>query len=419
MDPDALYEIHIDNNGDAKEDITFQFHFSYENKDAKFNVGGKSVSIPLIINGSGDIDGPNSAAANVRETYTVDIVRGDRRGGNGQSVMTSGGKTFEKPLDNIGNKSISNYDAYAKKHIHTAMIPSCQMPAKVFVGQRKDPFVVNLGETFDLINIAAPATAFNANAERLEKDSLADKNVTAIALEVPIACLTNGSEPVIGAWTTASLRQARMLNPMPSDLSASKEGGAWVQVSRLGMPLVNEVVIGLKDKDKFNHSHPRDDGQFADYVTNPTLPALVETLFSTAGVKAPTNFPRTDLVAAFLTGVKSVNQPANVVPSEMLRLNTSIAPSSKPNRLGVLGGDAAGFPNGRRIGDDVVDIELRVAMGRLCTISGVNGLVGCTADKAPAGTIDFTDGAYIDHSAAYVDAAFPYLKTPLPGSPSN
>ncbi|SNS88486.1 protein of unknown function [Noviherbaspirillum humi] len=419
MDPDALYEIHVDNNGDGKEDITFQFRFNYQNKDAQLNVGGKAVSIPLVINGSGDINSPNSSAANVRETYTVDIVRGDRRGGNRQAVTSGGNASFDKPLDNIGNKSISDYDSYANRHVYTANIPGCGAPGRVFVGQRKDPFVVNLGETFDLINIAAPATAFDPNAERLEKDSLAGKNVTSIALEVPIACLTNGAEPVIGAWTTASLRQARLLNPTPANLSASKEGGAWTQVSRLGMPLVNEVVIGLKDKDRFNHSKPSNDGQFADYVTNPTLPALVETLFAGAGVKAPTNFPRTDLVAAFLTGVKTLNQPANVVPSEMLRLNTAVAPSSSPNRLGVLGGDNAGFPNGRRIGDDVVDIALRVVMGRLCTVNGVNTLVGCTPDKAPSGAIDFTDGAYLDHGSNFVNAAFPYLKTPLAGSPSN
>ncbi|MBI1891904.1 MAG: DUF4331 domain-containing protein [Burkholderiales bacterium] len=419
MDPDALYEIHVDNNGDGKEDITFQFRFNTQNKDAKLNIGGKQVAIPLVINGSGDINSVNSSAANVRETYTIDVVRGDRRSGTRQSVSNGSSTSFDKPLDNIGNKSIKDYAAYAGKHIHTATIPGCNVPGKVFVGQRKDPFVVNLGETFDLINIAAPATAFNANAEKLEIDSLAYKNVTSIALEVPIACLTNGSEPVIGGWTTASMRQGRLLNPAPSNGSASKEGGAWVQVSRLGMPLVNEVVIGLKDKDRFNSSKPVDDAQFADYVTNPTLPALVETLFSGAGVKAPTNFPRTDLVAAFLTGVKTLNQPEKVVASEMLRLNTSIAPATNPHRLGVIGGDNAGFPNGRRLGDDVVDIELRVAMGKLCTIAGVNTLVGCSADQAASGAIDFTDGAYLDHSAQFTDATFPYVKTPIAGSPAN
>lgn len=413
MDPDALYEIHIDNNGDAREDLTFQFRFAYENKNNQMNIGGKMVSIPLIINGSGAISGPNSGAANVRETYTVDVVRGDRRTGNRQPV--SNGASFDKPLDNIGNKAIADYERYANSHIYGANIPGCGQPARVFVGQRKDPFVVNLGETFDLINIAAPAGEANNAAET---DSLANKNVTSIAIEVPTACLTNGTEPVIGGWTTASLRQGRLLNPSPVNLSASKEGGSWTQVSRLGMPLVNEVVIGLKDKDRFNSSKPVNDGQFADYVTNPVLPALIQALHS---APAPTNFPRTDLVAAFLTGVPTLNRPANVVASEMLRLNTGIDPATAGprSRLGVIGGDNAGFPNGRRIGDDVVDIALRVVMGRLCTIAGVNAAVNCAAGDAPAGGADFTDGAYIDHGPAYVNAAFPYLKAPLAGSPSN
>ncbi len=175
-------------------------------------------------------------------------------------------------------------------------------------------------------------------------------------------------------------------------------------MSRLGAPLVNEVVIGLKDKNKFNSSQPKDDGQFADYVTNPTLPMLLEVLFGGAGVKAPTNFPRTDLVAAFLTGVPGLNQPPNVVVSEQLRLNTSIPPTPSANiqsRFGVIGGDNAGFPNGRRPGDDVVDIELRVAMGVLCTLS----IGGCTPADAPAGSLRYTDGAHI--SSAFFDAKFP------------
>ncbi|MBC7501565.1 MAG: DUF4331 domain-containing protein [Herminiimonas sp.] len=412
MDPDALYEIHIDNNGDAKEDLTFQFRFNNTNKDTQLTVGGKKVSIPLVINGASDINSINSAGINVRETYSVTVVRGDRRSGSRAAVSDAGtgGTTFDKPIDNIGNKSISNYPAYAAKHVYNINIPGCNTPGKMFVGQRKDPFVVNLGETFDLINIKAPATAFDPNAEKAAKDDLADKNITAISLEVPTACLTNGTEPVIGAWTTASLRQGRLINPSPKGGPASKEGGAWTQVSRLGMPLVNEVVIGLKDKDQFNGSKPSGDGQFIDYVTNPTLPALIEILYGAAGAKAPTNFPRNDLVAAFLTGIKGVNQPANVVASEMLRLNTSIAVNTgAQNRLGVIGGDNAGFPNGRRPGDDVVDIALRVVMGRLCILS-----IGCVPGDAPAGKLDFTDGAYLD--ATFIDTSFPYLKNPLAGS---
>jgi hypothetical protein len=415
MDPEGLYEIHIDNNGDAKEDITFQFRFQNTNKDTKLTVGGKQVSIPLVING-GAIDGPNAAGLNVRETYTVNVVRGDRRGGTRAPVTSTGGaSTFDKPVDNIGNKSIPNYAAYAAKHVYAVNIPGCATPARMFVGQRKDPFVVNLGETFDLVNIKAPATEFSAGAERAAKDDLAGKNVTSIELEVAASCLTAGADPVIGGWTTASMRQGRLLNPAPGNGAApSKEGGAWTQVSRLGMPLVNEVVIGLKDKDRFNSSKPSADGQFADYVTNPTLPALIEVLYGSAGAKAPTNFPRNDLVAAFLTGVKGLNQPAKVTASEMLRLNTSTPAVAQgaQKRLGVIDGDNAGFPNGRRPGDDVVDIALRVVMGKLCTLN-----LGCAPADAPAGGLHFTDGAYLDDS--FFTNGFPYLKTPLAGSPQQ
>ncbi|MGB9150582.1 MAG: DUF4331 domain-containing protein [Burkholderiales bacterium] len=418
MDSDAIYEIHLDNDGDAKEDLTFQFRFKNTLKDIKLPIGGKNISIPLTQ--AGPISGVNPGTLNVRETYTVDILRGNRRSGARTAVTNKANASpvFDKPVDNIGTKTIADYPAYAAQHVYNVSIPQCG-DGRVFVGQRKDPFVVNLGETFDLVNIKAPAVEFDANAEKLEKDDLADANVTSMILEVPISCLTKGADPVIGGWTTASVRQARLIDPTPKGFKddshgASKEGGAWTQVSRLGSPLVNEVVIGLKDKDKFNHSKPENDAQFADYVTNPTLPALVEILFGGAGVKAPTNFPRNDLVAAFLTGVPGLNQQAKVTASEMLRLNTSIMPVAKGSqkRLGVVAGDNAGFPNGRRPGDDVVDIELRVAMGLLCTIN-----LGCVPGDAPSGGIKFTDGAFVDDS--YFDASFPYVKTPLAGSPNG
>ena len=422
MDPDALYEIHVDNNGDAVEDLTFQFRFKTTHRNIALNVGGKNVAIPLVQ--AGPITDVNPATQNVAEAYSVSLVRGARRSGNGQALtnMATGASSFDKPVDNIGNKTFPDYAAYAAKFVYDVNIPGCGA-GRVFVGQRKDPFVVNLGETFDLINIKYPAVEFNANAERAATDSLADANTTSLILEVPVSCLTRGSDPVIGAWTTASMRQGRLLNPEPRDHDserndASKVGGAWAQVSRLGMPLVNEVVIGLKDKDHFNASAPSKDAQFADYVTNPTLPALVEALFGSAGVKAPTNFPRTDLVTAFLTGIPGLNQPMHVTPAEMLRLNTSTAVVAKgmQNRLGVIGGDTAGFPNGRRPGDDVVDVSLRVAMGLLCTLNNPTAF-GCAPTDAASGGIHFTDGAYIDDS--YVNGSFPYLKTPLPGSPNG
>ena len=168
--------------------------------------------------------------------------------------------------------------------------------------------------------------------------------------------------------------------------------------------------------DRFSTSKPKDDAQFINYVTNPVLPALVETLFPSA--KAPTNFPRSDLVTVFLKGLEGVNQPKNVVASEMLRLNTTIAPTAQAsqNPLGVAGGDNAGFPNGRRLGDDIVDVSLRVAMGALCTLTGAADTlkVGCKPADAPAGGLPLTDG--VRKTAADFNPAFPYLNTPLPGN---
>jgi hypothetical protein len=415
LDPDALYEILVDNNGDGVEDLTFQFRFQQHQRDIALPVGSKRVAIPLAQ--AGQITSLRPPTQNVYETYSVGLVRGPRRGSGAQWLTdaSTGAAQFNKPIDNIGNKTLPDYAGYAARFVRDVNIPGCGA-GRVFVGQRKDPFVVNLGETFDLINIRFPATEFDANAEHAEPDSLGDANVTTLALEVPVSCLKSARDRVIGAWTTASLRQTRTLKVDGG--SPSLESGSFVQVSRLGMPLVNEVVIGLRDKDRFNASVPAQDAQFADYVTNPTLPALVESLFGSAGVRAPTNFPRTDLVTAFLTGVPGLNKPANAKPAEMLRLNTTtpVVGTHGQDRLGVLGGDLAGFPNGRRPGDDVVDIELRVAMGVLCTLNAPETF-GCKSADAPSGGIHYTDGAFLD--ASRFTAAFPYLATPLPGSPNG
>jgi Domain of unknown function (DUF4331) len=415
MDQDALYEIHIDNNGDGAEDLTFQFRFQNTLKDITLPVGGKNVSIPLMQAGS--LSGQNPANLNVRETYNITLVRGDRRTGARSTITNAADatSTFEKPVDNIGDKTFGGtggYTTYANAHIYNINIPGCATPGKVFVGERKDPFALALGQIFDLVNLN-PLGATTGN-----RDYLAQKNVTSLELEVPTACLT-GTGSVIGGWTTASMRQGRLLSAAPQSgySNVPKNGGAWVQVSRLGMPLVNELVIGLKDKDKFNSSKPGADAQFADYVTNPTLPALLQTLFPTA--VAPNNFPRSDLVAAFLTGIQGVNQPANVHASEMLRLNTAtgVTAMASQNTLGVLAGDNAGFPNGRRPGDDVVDATLRVAMGALCVATGATDAlhVGCAPANAPAGSAPLTDG--VPQGAGSFLNAFPYLNTPISGSP--
>lgn len=515
LDEDAVYEIHLDNNGDAVEDITFQLQFQRIVKDLAVPVGGRMVAVPLInIGGIGP--GVNDTQnLNVEETYTLRIVHGARRTGRTENITNAvtGSATFRKPVDRIGDKSIRDndptlYNQYANNHIYDISIPGCATGGRVFVGQRREGFVVNLAETFDLINTNP------LGPENGEPNSLADKNVTTIALEVPISCVVAG-DPVVGGWTTASSGrgtpasggggssvdsgacpagqpaspspgpgfvptqdcqgwvpsshpQARGTGtstpsssassspssavaadcppgqpsspPPAADFVPSQDCQGWVpanhpaarsaaagpggtppgqftQVSRLGHPLVNEVVIGLKDKDRFNASEPKDDAQFAEYVTHPTLPVLIELLF---GVAAPPA-PRSDLVQVFLTGVPGLNQPTNVRPAEILRLNTStppVAPASQ-NRLGVIGGDLAGFPNGRRPGDDVVDIALRVMEGILLTPD---------ASAFPA----LTDGAFIDATVSYdpdgtvssnasfqlFRNAFPYLNTPLSGSPN-
>ncbi len=414
FDENALYEIHFDNNGNGREDLTFQFRFKNTSKRTALPVGGKQVKIPLI--NSGQIDGINPPTLNVRETYTIDVVRGDRRAGTRSAVTMGGGtREFDKPVDNIGEKTFggaAGYQTYASQHIYDVAIPNCGN-GRVFVGQRKESFHIAVGKTFDLFNLNPLGPEVNGNPNDLE-----NKNISTIAMEIPITCLTTAGDTVIGAYMTASKRQGRVISAAPASGigQASREGGPWAQISRLGMPLVNEVVIGLDDKDRFNASRPADDAQFIDYVTNPTLPALIQTLFPSA--PAPTNFPRTDLVTVFLQGIPGLNQPKNVVPSEMLRLNTAIAPTPRgaQNPLGVAAGDNAGFPNGRRPADDVVDLSLRVAMGALCVLTGANDTlkVGCKPSDAPAGGAALTDG--VRKTAADYQATFPYLNTPIPGN---
>ena len=434
LDPNALYEIEIDNTGDGVEDLTFQFRFSTVDQGLSVMAGTKSIPVPL--SNIGPLSATSTASQNISETYTLTLVQGNRRTGTATPITdaTTGSKTFTKPFDNVGAKSIPNYAAYANNFIHTITIPGCNTPGKVFVGQRADGFVVNLGETFDLVNIKYPVTQLytgSGSARNLAPNSLANYNVTSLALEIPASCLVSAGTPIIGGWTTASVRQAAVINPQPQSAHSvgsvgavpqptgpSVEGGAWAQVSRLGAPLVNEVVIGLPDKDLFNASEPKNDAQFADYVTNPSLPILLQTLFGSAGVKAPNVYPRSDLVAAFLTGVSGLNQPPSVTASEMLRLNTSTAvtPVASQNDLGVLGGDTSGFPNGRRPIDDVVDIALRVAMGVLLTPYD-----GSASDPDPSSDASrqfgYTDGA--EPNPANYMVVFPYLNTPLAGSPTS
>ncbi len=442
MDPAALYEIHVDNDGDANEDLTFQFRFTNKlannNKGLTLPIGpaGQQQNVAVPLKNIGPISATDSSALNFNESYSVTLVRGDRRRGQGSEVtnISTGRSEFGKPYDFVGTKtfgSIAGYASYASKFVYDINVPNCSAPGRVFVGQRAEGFAVNLGRVFDLVNLVPVDGDSFPGGIRQSKDNniIGDDNITTIALEMPNSCLKGNGNGVIGGWTSASLRQARILNPNATFARPEVNGGVFTQVSRLGMPLVNEVVIGLPDKDRFNASEPAQDRQFAAYVTNPTLPALLNVLFrdpvnQTLGTSianlAPSNIPRNDLVTTFLTGFPGVNQLMRVTPSEMTRLNTGIPakPAAQQSTFGVAGNDLAGFPNGRRPGDDVVDIALRVVMGRLCHPIPVNGaptsLGLCTPADAPVGTAPFTDGAPL--SAADFDTRFPYLRTPNPGA---
>jgi hypothetical protein len=414
LSDEHFYEIYLDNNGDAVEDFTFQFMFGYSlgnnNKGITLKVGDADVPVPLKF--LGPINGPkgDESLLNWIEYYQFGVISGTRDNyTNIRPVLNlaTGSTKFRKPFDNPGTKAIPNYDAYSSEFIYSIAIPQCSLPGKVFVGQRKDSFSVNLGPIFDLIDFVPINPPFPGGVNNTKSNNvLKSKAVTSIALEVPISCFV-GSSGILAGWTA--------VRKLSHDENGNHIPG--VQTNRLGNPLINEVVIGLPDKDKFNSQHPKDDIQFATYATNPTLPVIINALFLSAVNSIlsanlpnlhPNFYPRADIVAAALTGLPGVNQfPPIAVPGDMLRLNTNIpvTRSTSQNSLGIIGGDNAGYPNGRRPGDDVVDILLRVLMGKLCHIPGLGY---CTPEQAPVGDQPISDGS--PQGSYQFDDQFPYLR---------
>ncbi len=433
---DAFYDIHIDNDGDAVEDLTFRFRFANSLPVVVPGIPGLGVPVPLgpippgifvpvaISNvfpaGPGSpppgVGGapPENQRINWIRNYTVRLLRGpaDRPANSvNLSNHANGSLRFPMPFDYVGTRSFPDYAAYAAGFVFDVDIPGCAA-GRLFVGQRKDPFVFNLGDFFDLVHIPNPV-----GDPAAIPSSLANKNITSLELEVPTSCLTAGGSGngVIAGWTTASLPRVRTLIDDPTFEQPYLESADRVQVSRLGNPAVNEIDIALNDKNLFNASHPADDDRFMIYFTHPTVPVgiqLVTTLFPLGGITVlpPTNIPRNDLVAFYLKGLPGLNQDNS--GGEVLRLNTNLAakPAAQQSRLGVLGGDNAGWPNGRRPGDDVIDVTMRVLEGALCYQAF--GL--CTPADAAFGALPYTDQSLVQ--ATDFDSAFPYLLTPLPGS---
>ncbi|MBI4866450.1 MAG: DUF4331 domain-containing protein [Candidatus Wallbacteria bacterium] len=375
FDDNVLYELKVDNDGDALPDLTYQFRFTT-------TVGNGST----FLYNTGVIDNLTDADWNVKQTYTLTLLR------EGQSAQVLGTNLACPPV-NIGPRSTPNYATLANAAINT--LPA-HGNAKVFCGQREEPFFADLGSIFDLLGLR-PVNSPGS----LGVDGLAGANVHSIILEVPISTLSAAANNtgIAGVWSTASRPAVRILRDRPPRFST--ERGAFVQVSRLAMPLVNEVVIPLKDKDKFNGSNPRDDAQFLSYVTDPELARLYTLVY---GLRVPAT-PRNDLVQVFLTGVPGLNQPANVRPAEMIRLNMATPITPSPNPLGVIAGDLQGYPNGRRPVDDVVDISLRAVGGVLVT-----GFTDTPNGKSLTDGVDRNDA-----SSGAFQSVFPYLLDPVPG----
>ena len=358
---DAHHDIHIDNDADAKPDITFRWTFKdhYRNKNT-------------FLYNTGPVTSLNDKDLNFYQTYRLVRIAGGKT-----KVLV---KNARVAPSNVGEASMPDYAKLRNEATKTFG------KIRSFTGQAEDPFFLDL-RVFDLL--------YGGDLSEVGDDTLQGFNVNSVALQVPRKMLTRQvaapsrlpdtgvrkatPDPVVGIWSTTSQKSI---------------GGKHVQVSRLGNPLVNEVVIPLKLKDAFNASKPTQDVAALKYVTNPELPRLIEAVYDIPAPKTP----RKDLVSVFLTGVKGLNMPkGKITPSEQLRLNTSTPVTANPDRLGVIGGDVQGFPNGRRLGDDVVDIALQVVEGEL---------VGSPNDLGDG--VDNNDTAFGNN--------FPYLALPVSGS---
>ncbi|MEZ5424764.1 MAG: DUF4331 domain-containing protein [Pyrinomonadaceae bacterium] len=394
FDDTVLYEIKIDNTGDGREDITYQFQFTTRILNGDTILGHSTVNEDAVISSLTDID------YNMPQTYTV--TRVDRRSGRRGMVLGAG---LMVPPSNVGPRVTPNYE----QNLGQPAVYDLPNGGKVFAGQRDEYFYIDVGSVFDGLNLNSIGTSGGI-------DTTQGYNVNSIAIEVPIQELTNSRQvpvsstspdAVVGVWATASRRSTRVIK---ADGSRGSEG-AWRQISRLGNPLVNEVVIPLKLKDAFNSLSPENDAVAAPFVLDPELARLMSLVF---GINVPPP-PRNDLVAIFATGIpeNSITGPGYTTflsdgqPHEYLRLNVAIpiTPISSMNRLGLLGGDVAGFPNGRRPFDDVTDIGLRA----------VAGGTPFTPDTNMAPNNALGDGVSANPEGPLLQR-FPYLRPPNPGN---
>ncbi len=369
------YDIKISNDGDAAAEITYRWRFKtrYGDPDS-------------FIYNNGPVTSLKDENLLVRQTYDLYRIKG----GHKKLVLNNA------PVapSNVGEASMPSYNT----DLFDAAVRSAGSKAKSWVGQSDDPFFLDL-RVFDLL--------YGGDLSETGDDTLDGFNVNTFALQVPKGQLRGAGNGTIGVWSTASRPSMRVQG---SDGSQSFSG-KQVQVSRLGMPLVNEVVVPVGAKDYFNASKPKKDEQFLAKVNDPELPYLVNAVYPSFFPNIPDTddgtggVQRDDLIQVFLTGIPTVNQPKNVEPAEMLRLNMDIPPcGSDCSTLGVIDGDLAGFPNGRRLDDDVIDVALRVTMGVL--IPGHDPAADTLGDGVDANDVSFnTEFPYVAYPHSGSDAA--------------
>jgi hypothetical protein len=389
LDPNARYYVKIDNTGDGREDVAYRWQFKqrFRNPDSFLYAAPQVTSV----------DDPD-----INFVQTYDLYRETYRNGERRHTKRIASDVPVAP-DNVGPKTIPKYEP-----VWLGAVSPVKGGGKTFVGPADDPFFVDLGAVFDGINIDMPGRPnIGLGNQGGGRDDVSSYNTHAFVLQVPEAAVTRNGKPVadakagnavVGVWATTERRTTDVL-ARSSHRRGRHHRSHWVQVSRLGNPLINEVVIPIGQKDEFNRTSPADDlANFGKYALNPEPARLLNALFG-LGVKE-TN--RTDIVQALLTGVPGLTQiGSKPAPADTLKLNLGVPPSATENRFGVLAGDLAGFPNGRRLADDVTDIELRVIAGALLP-----------ADQGGK-QIPLGDG--VDQNDKPFRSTFPYVALPTDG----
>ncbi len=424
FDPNILYQIRIDNNNDAVQDVSFNIQFKTEIRAPQLFTGfagaGQGINAPanspkpvapgapIVPPAITSLDGPGAAGLSLRQTYSVTMFRGTEA----TELTPEGGSPMFAVPTNVGPRTMPNYDALAEQGIYTV---GKRADIRVFAGTVADPFFIDLGAAFDSLNfrtsagggVLSPAQDADDHSN-IAPNAVAGFNVNTIAIEVPITYLTSDGNvhpktdkrATIGAWATTSRPEVTVLRS-PSPEASS---GRFFQVQRLGNPLINELIIGTGYKDKWSMSHPANDAQFASFDLDPTLARLFNAIY---GINIPPP-PRVDLLplVTYAPPIAAPGTPAGPV-ADLLRLNTGVAPTPEANRkrLGLLAGDGAGFPNGRRLTDDVVDIASRAVAGAFAGSKfsypigdGVNA-----SDVPPQETFPYVHFAYSGRDSRHID----------------